>query len=730
MATNSSLGSRIVARELTIQRLLSEASLVGGIYTMGYDECLVLTNDLWKKHAGGVPQHCFLLATAMMPGEAPDVEDEEVILLRVIGPAALPAEAELVHVREQAMREMVVTRGPESAASSPAILDVLTRNEIQFSGIKAKILGTFYDDVNGSPMLSFGSDVETFYSASRYKVYKPYAESLAIIASYPEITAQEESARQGGGATPQRVRIGTIRYSSSNRRRRLHVASEQNIAVPVKVNIQDFVALKTAVFGMTRLGKSNTMKTIATAICQHAAETGQQIGQLLFDPAGEYANVNVQDRTALAQVGTEFVTIFRYGADGTQEGIRPLTSNFFADQTIDVTWLIISAYLTPRNQANYIRSFLSADVIGPENQEDDRSAYSRARRRRAALYATLMKAGFSVPRDFSITIVANRDVINAINQHRGNRRASDFQTGRGGSLRLNTGDLRAFWDSLIDAQDAGSDLGDWVDAELEAILALYKGSVGSGYRLLEPLRAYHSLARMDDYADEILNELISGKILGRLMTVLEHLTMVAYLHFLLQRQPRVLGDVGFILDGLLALFGPQAWLHTAILSFLHALQDALSSQNMRHPIIIGVEKGGQFSEHASAISEHIPRRCIMLLPDDYIYRHILTFRASPNSYFGRDTYYGQKFFYKTAKGQLLTMTIPKSASTVSDPHNPAHYRILPDTLALLDRVGTTLYEDSLIPVALAHSFASIPLRTGSKVLTLLSRKLLGLSSRR
>jgi len=512
MATNSSLGSRIVARELTIQRLLSEASLVGGIYTMGYDECLVLTNDLWKKHAGGVPQHCFLLATAMMPGEAPDVEDEEVILLRVIGPAALPAEAELVHVREQAMREMVVTRGPESAASSPAILDVLTRNEIQFSGIKAKILGTFYDDVNGSPMLSFGSDVETFYSASRYKVYKPYAESLAIIASYPEITAQEESARQGGGATPQRVRIGTIRYSSSNRRRRLHVASEQNIAVPVKVNIQDFVALKTAVFGMTRLGKSNTMKTIATAICQHAAETGQQIGQLLFDPAGEYANVNVQDRTALAQVGTEFVTIFRYGADGTQEGIRPLTSNFFADQTIDVTWLIISAYLTPRNQANYIRSFLSADVIGPENQEDDRSAYSRARRRRAALYATLMKAGFSVPRDFSITIVANRDVINAINQHRGNRRASDFQTGRGGSLRLNTGDLRAFWDSLIDAQDAGSDLGDWVDAELEAILALYKGSVGSGYRLLEPLRAYHSLARMDDYADEILNELISGKI--------------------------------------------------------------------------------------------------------------------------------------------------------------------------------------------------------------------------
>src|SRR5713226_3250553 len=98
MPTNQSIGNRIVARELVIRRLLSQAALVGGIYTMGYDECLVLTNDLWKRQAGGVPQHCFLLATAVQPGRAPEIEDEEVILLRVIGAAALPAEAELVHV--------------------------------------------------------------------------------------------------------------------------------------------------------------------------------------------------------------------------------------------------------------------------------------------------------------------------------------------------------------------------------------------------------------------------------------------------------------------------------------------------------------------------------------------------------------------------------------------------------------------------------------------------------
>src|SRR6266566_2558100 len=189
MVGNPGLGDQIIARELLLQTLLGDAALVGGIYTMGYDECLVLTNDLWKRQAGGVPQHCFLLATAVQPGRAPEIEDEEVILLRVIGAAALPAEAELVHVRAEAMREMVTARGAEGAVGAPAILDVLTRNEIQFSAIKAKVLGTFFETaVNGVPILAFGSDVETFYSSSRYKVYKPFGASLARIASYPEST--------------------------------------------------------------------------------------------------------------------------------------------------------------------------------------------------------------------------------------------------------------------------------------------------------------------------------------------------------------------------------------------------------------------------------------------------------------------------------------------------------------------------------------------------------------
>jgi len=43
------------------------------------------------------------------------------------------------------------------------------------------------------------------------------------------------------------------------------------------------------------------------------------------------------------------------------------------------------------------------------------------------------------------------------------------------------------------------------------------------------------------------------------------------------------------------------------------------------------------------------------------------------------------------------------------------------TLKTLTRVETVLYDDATIPVTLAHQHASIPLKTGSRVLELFSR---------
>lgn len=521
MTSSRSLGNQVVAAEIVLQRLLAHASLVGGIYTMAFDECLVLTNDLWKQRVGGLSQHAFLLATAMISGDAPDIEDQEILLLRVIGPAPLPAEQELVQVRAEAMREMVTTHGRQGAVSSPAILDVLTRNEIQFSALRAKVLGTFYEvDVNDQPLLAFGSDLETFYSSSRYKVYKPHGDSLSIIASFPETTEQEELARQNDGAGPRRVRIGSVRYTSTRRRQRLH-SHGLDTAVPVRVNVDDFIAMKTAIFGMTRLGKSNTMKTIATAVFQHAAETGQQIGQLLFDPAGEYANLNVQDETALSEIGDEFVIRYRLDTDGT-DGFRPLATNYFSDNTVAITWSIVASLLAEHAaKAQYVRDFIQSDIVGPEDPQtpDQIANQKRAQRRRMAFYACLIQAGFDIPEGRTFQFEANQKVRDAVLQELSAENRPDIQPTR--QNWLTPQELLDWWKALcqirhgssfVTSTQSGRSKEAWVDPQLESILRVLDGSIGTGARVLNAARLFHSVARDTDYAAEIYRELRNGRI--------------------------------------------------------------------------------------------------------------------------------------------------------------------------------------------------------------------------
>ncbi len=65
--------------------------------------------------------------------------------------------------------------------------------------------------------------------------------------------------------------------------------------VPVLISPVDFLARRTAVFGMTRTGKSNTTKTMVSQVAITSFQTGQPIGQLIFDINGEYSNANQQD---------------------------------------------------------------------------------------------------------------------------------------------------------------------------------------------------------------------------------------------------------------------------------------------------------------------------------------------------------------------------------------------------------------------------------------------------
>ena len=57
---------------------------------------------------------------------------------------------------------------------------------------------------------------------------------------------------------------------------------------------------------MTRTGKSNTTKTIAAALFKlRQSPSGTRVGQLIFDPNGEYANDNPQDQGCIRNLKYE-----------------------------------------------------------------------------------------------------------------------------------------------------------------------------------------------------------------------------------------------------------------------------------------------------------------------------------------------------------------------------------------------------------------------------------------
>jgi hypothetical protein len=483
--------------------IIEDSDLIGGVYYMNYDECVIVSNDKWKDEAGGVPRHSYLLATATdwdNPEEFKE-EDAYAILLRATGPEKLPAEDDLMKVREEAMRRKItndtsVDTG-QVPGSSEEIMDVLTKNEIQFSGINAKILGTAYEDDDG---IEFGSDVETFYSSARYKVYKPNARALSEIFKLIQHDQDEQDEDDSV------IRLGRVRYTSTERNPRLSEAT-------VPIDIDDVVGNKTALFGMTRTGKSNTMKVLATSIFQHAVETDEEIGQLMFDPAGEYANVNQQDdETALADIHDDVVSVYSWGGVE-EEGIESLQIDFFDYEQMDEVWQTIKLHLT--RDADYVTSFKAANPVGPENRNENYSEFNKAVRCQSALYACLMKAGFDTGNDFSTPIPTNTDIRDAVNS---NVSGSDIDFNMPGNapagwVFVDEDDLVKFWETVAENRDAINDADDdWITNDVEAMLVMLNMESGNGYKILEDLRRYHDPGTEGYYPDIIYESLADGDI--------------------------------------------------------------------------------------------------------------------------------------------------------------------------------------------------------------------------
>jgi hypothetical protein len=220
--------------------------------------------------------------------------------------------------------------------------------------------------------------------------------------------------------------------------------------------------------------------------------------------------------------------------------------------------------------------------------------------------------------------------------------------------------------------------------------------------------------------------------ISRLMLVLEHIIPIHYMRHFYLNAPLLLSDIAFFVDGPLAFFGSPAWLHRSVMIFLQEVNKKLAKFNQSPLTIIGLQKTGQVVDHVNLITKFVPNNRLLAIDDEYRYKYVLSGRDPTERGFGFETYYGQDFIYKTPSGRTFVFAIPYPYASkevagidfVKEKIKFTNYPQLQKAIRLINHLESDLFENAVVPIALAHRYTAISFQPGGRVLDLLTRNAL------
>ena len=520
--------TRVAVKQLT--HLVDPDRYVGDLISLEYGSANILIHDYRKRVVGGIPHGCLLLATRLTPDE-PEITDPghermSLILLRVTGSIPLRSDMDMEKARLEAVKRANDTAQNYDEARHT---DQFTLDLLRYAGAKCRILGTFRmyqnDPPDGEWRLHYGGDIDNFYAGQGMKIYKPHGEALKKIVNY----------RGSDETSPQPTRIGRLRYSATIK------DANTPESVPVEITADDMIAQRTALFGVTRSGKSNTTKMIAAAIYKLRASSGARVGQLIFDPNGEYANDNPQDQGCLRNIQHEVSDteddVQTYGAyRHPHDPNRNITKfNFYGDQEpviFEPDQQAVQASLETLYQGKqiindaleeesggYISAFKAADIFGGDVAPTGND-YIRLRRRTFLYRAILAGAGFESPRwpakverlfgkEIRIEMESEPSLKQYVPQLKSGSMswdvASDFS--KAFAAWVKGGQFENFDRKYAQSKSDGRN---WSDSHLLGLLRIYDNT--RGISVIQKTRVWHDLGASTDYAEAIVQQVRKGNL--------------------------------------------------------------------------------------------------------------------------------------------------------------------------------------------------------------------------
>lgn len=505
-----------------LSSMIGEGDNVGDLLSLNYDEAVVLVHDFLRKRVGGLPMGCFLLATRLKPGEKADIseEDTSLLLLRVLADARLPNNADTAKYRMDASFRSIDS---DENWDSDQNTDQFTLNQLRHAGVNCSVLGTFRMRENdGAWKLSFGADISNFYSGQGMKVYKPIGNSLGKIVNYAKPTGSPHP------LAGHKVPIGRVRYCSSEI---LEGLGKENVGVEMEPT--DLLARRAALFGMSRSGKSNTVKIIAESIFNiRRREKGVKVGQLIFDVNGEYCNDNPQDEGCLRNISNDEVVTYGLLAHPNDPDRKLLKINFLGDDT-GFSWddreQVLAAMDTLIKGKDIINDMLSDESSGyvvkfrntsmePPDTEWGKGDIVRYKRAVQIYRALLISEGFKSARKHAfIDGLFSKDFREAMmKEYPDSANILGDKQVEWSVFRKAVGDIKAFMSSdgsgfkKFSDEYAARNKKQWSDTCLNGVLSLLENTRGP--RLVGKAQFQHDPSAAKDYADAIAQEVREGRL--------------------------------------------------------------------------------------------------------------------------------------------------------------------------------------------------------------------------
>jgi len=455
-----------------------EMRFVGYVLDIGFDTVTIITSDPFKIAVGGVPRNSMLI---MVPANY-DSLPPHFTLLRVLEAAPTPLSKEV----QQTYFELQKKSMPE--------LDIFTQSELQWGALKTGVLGMFYPHPEKMDEVEFSGDLNNFVSAHKYRVYAPNDDLLKLITNS---MVPNES----------RFPIGDLRLTEC----RLPLPNKPQPHVEVFVSTKDFMGARTAMFGKTRLGKSNVVKLIAQSLIETTGES-RNVGQIVFDINGEYANDNPQDESRSLASGYPDRCVVYALTPKPATPSKLLKLNFYEHP--ERSRRVLADLLESEGRTSiYVKAFIGTEIPSLESLSNitDYGDKKRAERRILMYWAVLKKAGFDIDENalsrklrfdpgynanLRLAVYGNTTppIINSLNAL-----VSEFEQ-IADFVRSNPNypSLKSQNDKPLFERD-----------EL-AILEFLKPSIGAGPAMIQRFRTYHD-RNAGDFAREIIQLVDQGQ---------------------------------------------------------------------------------------------------------------------------------------------------------------------------------------------------------------------------